>query len=88
MSSRLPPYFGQTKSIITLLTRGPPALASMSITYTEQLARMTCVAVMLHILVETAKIWGGASRCIVRMKSLHEFRGKILAFLHIHHLLC
>ena len=36
MSSRLPPYFGQTKSIITLLTRGPPALASMSITYTDR----------------------------------------------------
>ena len=39
-------------------------------------------AVMQYISVETAKIWDGTSQYIVRMKSLHEFRGKILAFLH------
>ena len=69
MSSRLPPYFGQTKSIITLLTRGPPALASMStVTYTDRGQGVTsqdmCSCNAAHI--------GRNSQDLGRYESMHS----------------
>ena len=48
----------------------------------KEVQSLLLTAVMQHMSVETAKIWGGTFRCIVRMNSLHASGGKILAFLH------